>query len=133
MRRILGALVVPMLVAIPGACSEANTNNAVYKELAGIMDELNGEWNAPDRPPTRGMNVTSRICSAVTLPELETMTDDKSLSGNLDFKFYEKSLTYADNSRHWTITRPISWNEKQVLMIAVSPRDGCTAIYRHKN
>ncbi len=133
MRGIVGTLAVPVLVAVLGACSEAHTDNAVYKGLAAIMDELNIEWNAPDRPPTRGMNVSKKVCPTITLAGLETMTGDKSLSGNVEYAFYEKSLTYADNSRHWTITRPVSLTEKQVLMISVSPRDGCVAIYRHIN
>ena len=131
MRWILALVVMPMMVAALGSCSEAKTDNAFYNQLVDIMDEFNTQWEAMDSPGTRGMNVSRSVCVVATLSRLQTLNDDPSVAGNVTYKFYEKSLTYADNSQNWTITRPLSWTEKQVLMISISPRDGCIAIYRH--
>lgn len=125
----LGMLFVVIGLA---SCSEPTTDNATYKKLAAIMDEQKASWTASGGG-ARGVNVSGTVCPTVSTGELEDMTKDQSLSGNLDYKFYERSLTYADNTRLWTINRPISWTQKQVLMISVSPRDGCVAIYRHMN
>lgn len=133
MRWILAIVVVPVFIAALAACSEANTDNAFYKQLVAIMDQLNENWNAPGTPSARGMNVTNRVCTVATLARLQTLNEDPSLSGNVNYRYYEKSLTYPDKTQNWTITRPLSWNEKQVLVISISPRDGCVAIYRHMN
>ncbi len=126
-------LAIGIILAALAACSEAKTDNAFYNQLVGIMDELNEQWGALDAPGTRGMNVSRNVCVVATLSRLQTLNDDPSVAGNVTYKFYEKSLTYADNSQNWTITRPLGWTEKQVLMISISPRDGCVAIYRHMN
>ncbi len=133
MRWILALVAVPMLVTALAACSEAETDNSFYNQLVLIMDEFNKRWDEPGARSGRAMNVSRTVCVVATLSRLQTLNDDPSLSGNVSYKYYEKSLTYADKSQNWTITRPLSWNEKQVLVISLSPRDGCVAIYRHMN
>mgnify|MGYP006909089876 CR=1 FL=1 len=126
--RLAWLVAVLLIVAALAACSEATTDNEMYIRIAGIMDELNGEWTAPGAATGRGWNVTDRVCRQINLVGLESLIDDPSVAGNVDFKFYEKSLTYADNSRNWTITRPLGWNEKQVGRVSVAPGDGGVAI-----
>jgi hypothetical protein len=127
---VFAALILTMALA---SCSEPTTDNVLYRKLAAIMDKQNEQWNAMDVKPSRGVNVTNAVCSIAPATDLEIMAEDESLSGNVTFKYYERSLAYADNTMLWTITRPIGWTEKQVLMIEISPTTGCFAVYRHTN
>ena len=120
-------LAVGLMAGLAACSSDPKSDNALYNKLAGIMDDQNRQWDAGKK----ARDVSYLVCRGLKEGELMEMSAEKSLSGAVEFKHYERSMAFPDNTRIWSITRPVSLMEKQVLMIEMSPKNGCYAVYRH--
>jgi hypothetical protein len=132
-QRAIVGLSLLILAAGLASCSEPKSDNALYKELAAIMDERKVLWEAEGDKRSRRADVSDIVCPVVSEKALEEMAADQGLSGVVEYKFYERSSIYRDNTKLWTVSKPENFFSKQLLMIESSPENPCFAAYLPRN